>query len=154
MSRFQFALTSTPAVGANTAFGWINAAAGGGFKLRRCTLGVIAGATTPTSQQLQVAIFRTTSAGTTPTAGTALKMDPNSNAASATVATGFATPPTLASTASWISPFNTQSGVDLPWELLEEWAVTAGTANGIAWVNQTNAAPTSHSISLSFEWEE
>jgi len=154
MARFQTQTTSSAALAANTGFAWINAAAGGGFKLRRMTLGVIAGATTPTSQQLVVAVYRTTSAGTTPTAGTITKLDPNSNSATATVATAFTTAPTLGSTPSWLIPFNTQSGVDLPWELLEEWICTAGTANGFAWVNQTNALPASHSLVLSYEWEE
>ena len=154
MSRFQTQTTSAAALAGNTGFAWINAGAGGGFKLRRCTLGVIAGATTPTSQQLVIAIYRTTSAGTTPTAGTINKLDPNSNSPAATVATAFAAAPTLAATPSWNIPFNTQSGVDLPWELLEEWIVTAGTTNGLAFVNQTNVVPSGHSIVLSYEWEE
>lgn len=154
MSRFQTCLTSTAALGANTPFAWINCGAGGGIKLRRMTLGCVAGATTPTSQQLVVAVFRTTSAGTTPVAGTINQMDPNSVGPVATVATGFAATPTQASVASWLIPFNTQSGVDLPWELLEEWIVTKGTANGLAFVNTTNALPAAHSLVLSYEWEE
>lgn len=154
MSRFQTTVTSVATLALNTGFAWINSGAGGGFKIRRMTLGVIAGVTTPTSQQLLVGIFRTTSAGTTPVAGTINKMDPNSSSSAVTVATGFAVPPTNAAAASWLIPFNTQSGVDLPWELLEEWAVTLGTANGLSWMNLTNNVPTGHSIVLSYEWEE
>lgn len=155
MSRFQSNVVSTAALAANTGFFWINSPAGGGFKIRRMTLGTITNsATTPTSQQLVVAVYRTTSAGTTPVAATATQLDPNSPPNLATVASSFATPPTLGSTPSWLIPFNTQSGVDLPWEQLEEWSVTKGTANGLAWVNQTNALPTGHQLVLSIEWEE
>jgi len=60
----------------------------------------------------------------------------------------------LAATASWLIPFNTQSSVDLPWELLEEWVITKGTANGLVFQNMTNAVPTGHNIVTSIEWEE
>ena len=154
MARFQYQVVSAAAIAANTGFLWINSAATAGAKLRRVTLGTIAGATTPTSQQLLVSIFRTTTAGTTPTSYTPTQLDPNSGPALCTVATAFATPPTNAATASWLIPFNTQSAVDLPWELLEEWILTKGTTNGFAFVNSTNAAPSGHSIAISIEHEE
>jgi hypothetical protein len=50
--------------------------------------------------------------------------------------------------------FNTQSPYDIPAELLEEWIVDQGTANGIAFVNLGNALPASHLYTLSLEWEE
>jgi hypothetical protein len=50
--------------------------------------------------------------------------------------------------------FNSQSGVDLPWEMMEEFIVAAGTASGLAFINRDNALPASHSYVLSVEWEE
>jgi len=50
--------------------------------------------------------------------------------------------------------FNSQSGVDLPWELLEEFVVAAGTANGLGFINRDNALPASHQYVISVEVEE
>lgn len=154
MGRYSAQLTSTAALATGTAFMWLMAPAGSGCKLRRITGGVVAGATTPTSQQVVIGVNRATSAGTTPTAITAHKLDPNSPAAAMTPDSAFATPPTLTATDQFTIPFNTQSGFDLPWEQLEEWVISAGTANGIALVNRVNALPTSHSYVVSIEWEE
>lgn len=152
MSRFQAqVVASTP--GANTNFlGWFSSANNGG-KLRRVTLGTIAGATTPTSQQLQIGVFRATVAFTG-TAYTPTVLDPNSAAAGCTIVTGTLAAGTLAATASWLIPFNTQSSVDLPWELLEEWVITKGVNNGLVFQNMTNAVPSGHNIVASIEWEE
>ena len=118
-------------------------------------VGVVAGATTPTSQQIVLGINRVTTAGTTPGGGmTAEKLDPNSAAAGATFKTTYATPPTTSSNDLFRVAFNSQSGADLPWEAVEELVVTAGTANGLAFINRDNALPASHKIVLSCEWEE
>lgn len=154
MSRFSSVILSSAALAADTGFAWLHASASNGYKLRRVTLGCIAGATVPTSQQLLVSVFRATNAGTTPVAGTANKLDPNSGAAGSTVATGFATPPTIAAAPSWYIPFNSQAGVDMPWEQLEEWVCATGTTNGLAFINEDNALPASHKLSLTIEWEE
>ena len=50
--------------------------------------------------------------------------------------------------------FNSQSGVDLPAELLEEWVIAKGTTDGFAFINRTNALPAAHKLVLSVEWEE
>jgi hypothetical protein len=50
--------------------------------------------------------------------------------------------------------FNSQSGVDLPFELLEELILTLGTANGFAFINVGNTLPASHLYTLAIEWEE
>jgi hypothetical protein len=50
--------------------------------------------------------------------------------------------------------FNTQSGYDVPWEMLEEWICDQGLANGIAFVNWNNALPTLHVATIDVEWEE
>jgi len=50
--------------------------------------------------------------------------------------------------------FNSQSGVDLPWEAMEELLTDVGTANPLVFVNRDNALPSAHSYVLSVEWEE
>lgn len=154
MARFASQVTSVAALAANTGFLWLMSPAGSGAKLRRITGGVVAGATTPTSQQLVIGINRVSTAGSTPTAITANKLDPNSPAAVMLPNSAFGTPPTVAATDQFVIAFNSQSGFDLPWEQLEEFVISAGTANGLAFVNRTNALPTSHSYVVGIEWEE
>lgn len=62
--------------------------------------------------------------------------------------------PTLGSADQFRVAFNSQSGVDLPWELLEEFVSDVGTANPVVFVNRDNALPASHKYVLSAEWEE
>lgn len=155
MARFAVQAKSTAALAVDTGFAWLMASSGNGYKLRRLTLGVVAGATVPTSQQLVVGINRVTTAGTTPSAGmTPGKMDPNSAAAGSVWNTGYATPPTNTANDQYRVSFNSQAGVDLPWELLEEFVCASGTANGLAFINRDNALPASHSFVISVELEE
>src|SRR5882672_202695 len=154
MSRFSAQATSTVAGAAGLNFLGLFAGATAGAKLRRVTLGTIAGATTPTSQQLQIGVYRATATGTAGSSPVVAQLDPNSGPALCTVGANFSAGPTLAANASWLIPFNTQSSVDLPWELLEEWVITKGTANGLVFQNQTNVLPAGHAILASIEWEE
>ncbi|WP_086853598.1 hypothetical protein [Amycolatopsis kentuckyensis] len=155
MARYAVQAKSSAALAVDTGFAWLMASANNGYKLRRVTLGVVAGASTPTSQQLTVGINRVTTAGTTPSAGmTPVKLDPNSAAAGSVWNTGYATPPTLGTADMYRAAFNSQSGVDLPWELLEELIVSAGTSNGLVFINRDNALPASHSLVISAEFEE
>ncbi|MFI6296711.1 hypothetical protein ACIBEJ_34335 [Nonomuraea sp. NPDC050790] len=155
MARFAAQVESTAALAVDTGFAWLMSSATTGYKLRRVTIGCVAGAGVPTSQQVVVGINRVTSAGTTPTAGmTPAKLDPNSAAAGAVWNTAYSAAPTNTANDQWRIPFNTQSSADLPWELLEEWAVALGTANGLAFINRDNALPASHKYVLSVEWEE
>lgn len=141
---------------ANQLFAAIVAGASQGFKLRRMTLGVRAGATAPTSQQLTVALVRTTARGTATTTNAPSALDPNT----ASQITGVDTAWSAVPTATWTAPylyevsFNSQSGVDLPFELLEELVCAKGAANGIAAINVGNPLPASHLYTASFEWEE
>lgn len=155
MSRYTSQLESAAALAVDTGFAWLRPVAGGGCKLRRVTIGVVAGATVPTSQQLVVGIVRTTNAGTTP--GTAIatnKLDPNSPAASCSLIPSYATPPTVATADAFRIPFNSQSSADLPFEMLEEFIIAAGTTDGLAFINRDNALPASHKLVLTVEWEE
>lgn len=167
MARFLSSVTSAAAINAtapsgataNALFANLNASATAGYKLRRITLGVIAGATVPTSQQLSVALVRTTARGTATTTFAPKAMDPNSiqTAGITGLDTAWSTVPTATWTAgNFLFPiaFNSQSGVDLPFELLEELICGTGVANGIAFINVGNALPTAHSFTLAVEHEE
>lgn len=155
MARYSAQVKSSTALAVDTAFAWLMAPAGNGCKVRRITIGLVAGATVPTSQQVTVGVNRVSTAGTTPTAGmTPAKLDPNSAAAGMIWDSAFATPPTPNANDQFRVSFNSQSGADLPWELLEEFVVAAGTTNGLAFINRDNALPASHAYTLSVEWEE
>lgn len=155
MSRYAVQVKSAAALAVDTGFGWLMSSANAGYKLRRVTLGVVAGATTPTSQQLTVGINRVTTAGTTPTVGmTPAKLDPNSAAAQAVWNVAYATPPTNTAADQFRASFNSQSGMDLPWELLEEFRVNLGVTNGLAFINRDNALPAGHALVCSVEFEE
>lgn len=157
MARYAVQQQSSAALAQNGIVGYLIPTSTVGFKLRRMTLGVVAGATTPTSQQLVVGINRITAAGTgTANAGNAIgKLDPNTASPNTTWITSYGTTqPTLGTADQFQAGFNSQSGVDLPWELLEEFIVAAGTTNGLAIVNRNNALPASHSLVVSLEFEE
>lgn len=174
MARFAYQFESQAAVpagvpsgGSNvTLNGYLGAVVAGSaanFKLRRVFLGVRAGASVPTSQQVSVAIYRQTvrAVGTGLSLGNAgLALDPRSAATAVTgldIATGptaGTSGPTLAANPLHKVSFNTQSAMDIPAEFLEEWICDQGTANGIAFVNIGNALPASHLYTVSVEWEE
>jgi hypothetical protein len=156
MARYSTVVTSSAAIAVDTGFAWLRPVATCGGKLRRVTVGVgTSTAVVPTSQQQRLGIARITNAGTTP--GGAVvpgKMDPNSGPALCVVNTTYATPPTVVSVDQWAIPFNTQSGGDLPWELMEEAVFSAGTTDGFAFINRGLAMPSGHFIVLTFEHEE
>lgn len=167
MARFTSTVTSAAAIvatapsgaTANALFANLNASATAGYKLRRVTIGVIAGAGVPTSQQLSVALVRTTARGTATTTFAPKAMDPNSVQTSGITGldTAWSTVPTATWTAAawfYLITFNSQSGVDLPYELLEELVCGTGVANGIAFINVNNTLPAAHSYSLTVEHEE
>lgn len=154
------ALPATAPTGgtANQLFANLSASASAGYKLRRATFGVRAGAAAPTSQQITIGIVRTTARGTATTTNTPQPLDPNGPAAAITgLDVAWSAVPTVA---SWNAPyfiewsFNTQSGGDIPYELLEELFVTKGAGNGLAFINIGNALPASHLITLTLEHEE
>lgn len=155
MARYTATVESSAALAGDTAFAWLRPISGAGCKLRRITVGVLAGTSTPTSQQIELGVARTTNAGTTPGAPvTGAKLDPNAAAASCVFNTTYGTPPTVTSPDFYKVAFNSQSGADLPFELLEEVILAAGTTDGLAFYNRTNALPASHKLVLSVEWEE
>lgn len=171
MGRFMFAVESQAAQLAGvpsgtTLNGYVAAVVAGAsanFKLRRVILGVRAGASVPTSQQMTVGVYRQTTraAGTGLSLGNVgIALDPRGAASAITgvdVSTGTTagtTGPVVAANPLARLSFNTQSAMDVPAELLEEWICDQGTANGIAFVNLGNALPASHLFTLTVEWEE
>jgi hypothetical protein len=166
MARFNTVVESATALGtginSNSAttgglFANLALTAASSYRFRRLTLGVRAGTGAPTSQQVSVAIIRSSARGTQTTTATANKLDPNSFATAVAVDSAWSTTPTLAGTAianySHEVTFNTQSGADLPWELLEE-LYTSASGNGFAFFNIGNALPSAHLYTLAAEWEE
>lgn len=147
----------------NGYLGYIGAASACGFRLRRLQIGVMTtSATVPTSQQIQIGVYRQTVApvGTGIAAsvpGQALEVwtptDPTGGIFAITATTIGTTGPTLATNALLKPTFNSQTSLDLPYEFIEEIICTTGTANGIAFVNLSNQIPANHFIQLSTEWE-
>lgn len=170
MSRYGATVESQTAQPAGTPSGttfngYIGAIVAGSaadFRLRRLKIGVRAGGTVPTSQQMSIALYRQTVrvVGTGFSTVTGLNLDPNGAATAitgvdiTTAATAGTTGPTIGATSFDKFSFNTQQGLDFPWELMEEVWCALGTANGIAFVNIGNALPASHLFTLGLEWEE
>lgn len=155
MARYGAFVKSAAALAVDTAFAAITPAAAVGFKLRRVSIGVVAGATVPTSQQVTVAINRGSARGTASTTVTGGKLDPNTAASGITgLDTAWSGAPTPAAADQFRMSFNSQAGADFPWEGNEEFVVPIGTANPLLFINRDNALPASHSYTLSVEWEE
>lgn len=147
----------------NGYMGYWGGSATSGYRLRRLQLGVIAGASVPTSQQISVGIYRQTVAP----AGTGIaaavpgqpfetwtpQTDPTAGIFAITATTIGTTGPTLAANPIAVVPLNTQSTIDLPYEFIEELTCAIGTANAFAFVNIGNTLPASHQIRLNAEIE-
>lgn len=147
----------------NGYLGYWGGSATSGFRLRRLQVGVIAGGTVPTSQQISIGIYRQTVAP----AGTGLaaavlgqpletwtpQTDPTVGIIATTATTIGTTGPTLAANPIAVVPYNTQSTFEMQYELYDELVCAIGTANGIAFVNIGNTLPATHSIRLNVEIE-
>lgn len=158
MARYVTVVESAAALAAGAPFANVVPGAAVGYKLRRVVIGVRAGAGVPTSQQVTVGITRATARGTATTTQTPNKMDPNSPAASITgVDVAWSANPTFTATpaAALAEPtLNTQSGYDMPWELMEELFAAPGVANGLVFYNVGSALPASHLYVVTIEHEE
>src|ERR1700678_1086855 len=134
-----------------------NTSSGGLIRVRRITLGVRAGSSAPTSQQMTVAVTRSSARGTATTTNAWAGLE--GYAAIPAYSPGIDVAWSAVPTATWTAPyfyevsFNTQAAVDLPFELLEELMIQPGssgsTYNGLAFFNVGNALPTSHLYTLS-----
>lgn len=171
MGRFMAAIESQTAQAAgnvsgttfNGYFAAVVAGASANFKLRRTIIGVRAGASVPTSQQMTVMVVRQTTraqgTGVANSVGQALDPRGAASAIGGVDSTTAAAAGTTGPVVSFSNPlarlsFNTQSAMDVPAELLEEWICDQGTANGITFVNIGNPLPASHLFTLTVEWEE
>jgi hypothetical protein len=157
MARYVATLTSAAALSSGSAFAWVGYSATVGIRLRRVTLGTIAGTSAPSSQQLQVGINVTsTGSSTTPANVTNFKLNPAFASSANNLISGWAAAPTLNGTDAFSMAFNSQSGGDWPWEIPEDFApasVPAATV-GFAFVNRANALPAGMSYVITTEWEE
>ncbi|NUP34223.1 MAG: hypothetical protein HOU01_21305 [Streptomycetaceae bacterium] len=155
MARYNAQVTSAAALAVDTAFAALVPAAAVACKLRRVTLGISVSSGSITSQQVVVAINRGTARGTATTTVTGQRLDPRSAASAITgLDTVWSVAPTLAAADAFRVAFNSQSGVDLPWELMEEFLSDVGTANPLVFVNRVTALPANHSLVLAVEYEE
>ncbi len=146
----------------NGYFAAVCAGASQNFKLRRVFIGVRAGASVPTSQQMTIRAYRQTvipvTTGFTTTVG--VNKDPRGNVSTiagllvTTAATANTTGPTIGANALDEWSFNTQIGLDIPYEFLDEFICDQGTANGLAFVNFGNALPSAHLFTIATDWEE
>ena len=170
MARYTTSAVSQTAIlaGMNattTVNGWIGylgAGASAGFRLRRVTVGVRAGASVPTSQQVTIELHRQTvaPAGTglaTVATGQAqetwVPTDPTAGLIFSSATTIGTTGPTVTATPMHTITFNTQSTLDYPVEFTDELICNAGTANGIAFVNIGNTLPAAHFYVITVCWE-
>lgn len=146
----------------NGYIGYLGAGTTAGFRLRRVTVGVRAGASVPTSQQVTIELHRQTvaPAGTGLAAAvvgqaqeTWVPADPTVGMIMTTATTIGTTAPTVTATPLHTLTFNTQSTLDYPVEFTDELVCNAGTANGIAFVNIGNTLPASHLFVVTCVWE-
>lgn len=155
MARFVTPVTSATALAVDTAFASVVPAAAIACRIRRILVGTVAGTSSVADQQLVFGVNRGSARGTASSTLTPGKLDPRSPAAGITgLDVAWSVAPTLAAQDLFRVPFNAKSGVDLPWELLEELFTDVGTANPLVFVNRNNALPASTSYVLSIEHEE
>jgi len=155
MARYKAQLASPAALANDTGFAWLMGAATEGCKLRRVIIGCrhTTAATAVTDFQTKVGVNRVTGDGTTITAGTITKDDLRHPTPATRFASAWATPPALASSDSLVIPFNAKSGVDLPFEFLEEFWVDNLVTDGFAFVNRGGALPASHVFDITVAFE-
>lgn len=148
-----------------TVNGWICSVVAGSAancRVRRIKVGMRAGVGAITGQQITLALYRQTvrSVGTGFSTVTMQNLDTLSAATAitgidvTTAASIGTTGPTQSANKLDEFSFNTQVGLDLPWEFQEELWIPQGTANGLAIVNIGNALPASSLVTLSIEVEE
>jgi hypothetical protein len=154
VARYAATVTSGTALAVNTAFAGVTGTAAIGCLIRRVTIGTVAGTSAVADQQLVVGFNRATALGTTSGTLTPIQLNPLAPAAACSLITSWSVQPTLGTNDFYRVAFNAKSGVDLPFELLEQLFVPAATATPVVFVNRVNAAPASTSYSITIETEE
>lgn len=162
MARFSAAGESAAAVADNTIFAHLQPSATVGARIRRITLGArLTTGVAIASVQIQVQVLRATNASSVPGGYQAgLPLDNlrtptgTSSLTGGGIATTWTTPPTV-SVALYRLNFNSQSGIDFPFEGLEEFCLTTATTDGLVLRHNSGAAlAASTVITFSVEWEE
>ena len=154
MARYITPVTSAAALAVDTAFASV-VSTNVRYRIRRIIIGTATGTLPVADQQLIFGVNRATARGTATATLTPGRLDDASPAASIVgIDTTWSVAPTLAAQDLFRVPFNAKSGVDLPWEMLEELWGPAATATPLVFVNRVNALPASTSYVLSIEHEE
>src|SRR3954465_6052090 len=154
MGRYITPVTSGTAIAVDTAFAGVVGTASVRCRVRRVIIGTVAGTSSVADQQPVVGINRATAAGTASSTLTPGKLDDLSAAPDCSVVAAWSVQPTLGAQDLGRVPFNAKSGVDLPWELIEELWVPAVVATPVVFVNRGNAMPASTSYVITIETEE
>jgi hypothetical protein len=148
---------ATGASGTTSCFLNLPAAAGNGYRLRRLIMGIRNGSTATTAGvQASIAIARVTVAGTATTTLAARALDPAAPSTAIVPASAWSTtgPTFTAAPYLYEVTFSYQGGADISFEFSEELIVAAGTANGLAFINQGATLSASHVVAATVEWEE
>lgn len=154
MARYLTPVTTATALAANGAIASV-VSTNVRFRIRRIILGSVAGTSAVNDQQVLVGFNRATARGTATTTLTPGRMDDGTAAAGIVgVDSAWSVQPTLAAQDLFVVPFNLKSGVDLPFEMLEELWGPAATATPIVLVNRVNAMPSATSYAVTIEHEE
>jgi hypothetical protein len=157
MGRYTVSGVSSAALAADAGFAWWMGTTNSGGLLRRVVIGIrhTTAATAVTDFQAKVGIARVTNAGTTPGGAITPGLTRGYQGPARTAFnTTYATPPTLTTPDQIIIPFNSKSGVDLPAEMLEEFAIDNLATDGYAFLNRSGAMPASHVYDYWVEFEE
>ncbi len=160
MARYHTTITSATAIAVDTAFFYLMCPAGGGYNLKRveAELVTVSSAAAPPDQTGVLGISLATAAGVGAASitGTVGKNNTNYPTDLTIAATSFATTaPTFGASAAdpWQPGTSSRGGIFDNWEQPDEWQVSAGTANGLVFVNRQNALTTPLAWKLHVEWE-
>ena len=162
MGRYHARFVSATAVAVDTPVGYVMSVATNGFNLKRvdASLITVGSASAPPDQNCVLGIAPATGApaGTYTASTTIQKLNANypANLCLATATAWGTTQPTVG--AGTTDPYqiscSSRGGGILNWEQPDEWQVLAGTANGLIFMNRTNALTTPLAWVVDVEWEE
>jgi hypothetical protein len=128
---------------------WVMGVAG--VKARIVEWGIAFTGVSATAEPVDVKLFRTTNAGTTPTAATAKPWDPDNPTANCTAAKAFTTEPTREAQALMETHVHPQTGLIIQYPLGREIVLDNATTSGIA-IECT--APAAVDVTAYVVWEE
>lgn len=161
MGRYHVKYQSATAVAVDTAVGYLMCPAGSGYNIKRvdASLITVGSSAAPPDQNCVLGIAPATGApaGTYTAATSFGKNNQNYPAPLALYSTAWGTTqPTFGAgtTDPYAISCSSRGGGILNWEQPDEWQILAGTANGLVFVNRTNALTTPLAWLVDVEWEE